>query len=254
MPHVIAYDFEAAGGVPSVNGFTRLGAALLNLETGEVVSTFDEYASMRKYDWNSACCVRFWDKHRELYKETLKKTAESKSSPYEVVEHFLTWVEEVSKPFLSDIYLISDNLGFDGGLLKAFCKRDVLYIFGEYREMVDVSSAYIGMAHCLVDTKAVNDSAKALALNGLNKHWKLSCPEAMDIKYPSVGVIGDHNPVNDSIAMALYWHEFHKRIKLINSDSLSDIRQDSSLFVTKEDAGPKDETGPTEEGGGNDSG
>ena len=45
MTYVIAFDFELFGPIPTVNGFTQLGAVIGSLTSGHIVDTFSEYAN-----------------------------------------------------------------------------------------------------------------------------------------------------------------------------------------------------------------
>jgi hypothetical protein len=194
--YVIAIDFEAAGGVPAVNGFTQLGAAMVDMATGERVAHFNAYASMEGYEWDERCVKEFWLKHPDRFAETLEK-CKNAPSPYVVVEQFLEWVKEVSAG--KDAYLITDCSTFDTGLLKHFSKVDILYVLGPCRDIVDVSAVYMGLSRKFMDCAGVDGSSKRYALGAL-------CDvKGCEVKWPEFPVTHDHDAVNDATVIAMRW-------------------------------------------------
>lgn len=193
--HVISFDFESGGGVPSVNGFTQLGAVLFDMDTKCVVDTFNEYASMDGYEWEKRCVDEFWSKFPERYEETKLKCKKSKMSPYEVTDKFIKWCRNNSEKLKYDVYMITDCSAFDTGMLKYFSKCNIVYILTPfYRDIVDVSSVYLGLSRKFVDVNHVDGSAFDNCVNSLN------------IKEKFVGtVFHDHHPVNDATVIAEKW-------------------------------------------------
>ncbi len=204
MTHVIAFDFEAAGGVAPKNAFTQLGAVLMRLEDSTVLSQFNEYSSMIGYEWEERCVKEFWEKFPERYKETKEKVNQTTNGPYQVVDLFLSWVRDATKD-MKDVYLITDNSAFDAGLLRAFSDtNDIMYIFGEYRCIIDVNCVYRGMSMLPVTTALLDQTSKTLALNAT----KLDKPKF-------TGVSHDHHPVNDAHTMALFWSFIQRHLSQI---------------------------------------
>ena len=217
--YVIAIDFETLGGVPSENGFTDIGAAILRLNDGYLIDTFRQSASMQGYQPESRCIEEFWSKpgNAQLYKETLEAVAAATNDPFQVIATLNLWIEEnVNKIALQegkadpsdvDIIIITDNSPFDAGILKCFSKKDTLYLIGgKYRDIIDVSCVYIGMSMKPVTTKLLDSSSKTIALEGLNekRRWN-GLPE---LTMPVFDVKHTHNPVDDAHSMALYWAFF----------------------------------------------
>lgn len=200
--HVIAFDFEAAGGVPLVNGFTQLGAVLFNMETGKVEDSFNMYANMKVYVWDERCVSEFWSKFPERYAETKLECDKAANSPFQVVDMFVTWCIAHFARLNGDVYLITDCSTFDSGLLKAFSvKHDTLYIGVNNRDIVDVGNAYLGMCRkfhsvAFVDGSAFKTCVKEL---GIEEEFKAS-------------TFHDHHPVNDATVIAEKWCFVNKHL------------------------------------------
>lgn len=195
--YVIAFDFETAGGCIQKNGFVRLGAVVLDVRTGTVLTEFDEWTSMKGYEWEERCLNEFWKKkgNESMYEEAIKMTEQSTNTPYQVVDNFVNWAKIVAATVgHDDIILISDNVAFDGALLRAFSSIDVMYLFGSYRDIVDVSNVYYGISQKIVGTKLLDTSSFEGALKTLGVS-----------KQPTFDVVHDHNPVNDAKLIAKKW-------------------------------------------------
>jgi hypothetical protein len=207
MSYVIALDFEAAGGIPRLHGFTQLGGVIVRVKDGVVLSRFNEYACMIGYEWEERCVKEFWEKHPERFEETKKRTNEvTTRSPYQVVALFFDWVRENTKEFKDDVHFISDNVAFDVAILRYFSNEDILYVLGKYTDHVDVSNFYMGMSMKPVTIKLMDESSKGLALESINKNKRVK------LEKPKFEVSKDHNPVNDAEAMALYWCFIQKNL------------------------------------------
>ena len=205
MTWVIAFDFETAGGVPTENGFTQFGAVLFNLGTKQMEARFESYASMRNYKWDEECVRRFWSKYPGRFNETKRNTElHDVPGPFTVMEMFWKWVdsEVVSKGIAAETYLITDNSAFDAGLLRAFSKQDPLYILGEYRDIVDVSSYYLGSTLKPLDVPLLDASSAELAFS------RFGMRDA-----PMWDVSHNHHPTNDALCMAMRWGCFLDQLK-----------------------------------------
>jgi hypothetical protein len=210
MEYIIALDFEAAGGVPSKHGFTQLGACLIKMSTGEVLAKFNSYANMTGYEWEERCVREFWSKFPERFEDTKNKTSDPNvPGPYGVIDRFMEWVDLVTgSPEIRDhVYVISDNAPFDLALLRYFsANRDILYMFGPYREMVDVSAAYMGMSRKPVNIALMDQSAKDLAKAAITEMTGAPC------ELPKLEVDHDHDAVNDAVVMGLRWAFFQRQL------------------------------------------
>ena len=208
--YVVAIDFECAGGIPSKNGFTQLGAVIMEVsDECKVVSSFNSYSSMILYQWDERCVKEFWEKHPVRFAETkLEVYNPATPQPHVVVNNFMKWVKQETKDFKDSVYLISDNVAFDVGTLKYFSsEHEILYMFGPYQEVVDVSSAYIGMSLFPVDKNLMNRSSKEVALEAINERLvqKLNAPN-----FPKSEL---HHPVDDAKEIASHWCWFQMQLK-----------------------------------------
>jgi len=94
-------------------------------------------------------------------------------------------------------------------MLMYFSKRDVLRPFGYYCEWIDVCSYYMGLAQSNLTAEIVRDSSsKHLALKTIQILKKNN-----EIELPTFAIEHDHDPLNDAISIALYFHcSFSKSI------------------------------------------
>lgn len=208
MTYTVTFDFESLGPIPSVNGFTRLGAVIGNLSTGGIVDVFDEYANQDGYIPDKQCIETFWMNNPEKYLETLDKCAASKHSPHEVLEMFVSWIQKFSETDVyvdtKDTYGLTDCSTYDSGMLKAFSLHDTLKMFkNSVRDTIDTTSFYLGIARVFMTGEVVDGNAfeRARVALGLEE-FKSS-------------VEHDHNPVNDSIVI-------FEKYKYINDALLKD--------------------------------
>lgn len=197
---VLAFDFECAGGVAQKNGFTQLGASVHELSTGKKLAGFNEYANMMGYEWEDRCVKEFWEKHPERYKDTLEKVESAPLTCEEVVEKFVRWARETCAN--RKCVILSDNMIYDGGLLKHFAKVDVLYLLGRRSVYFETSSVYYGMhmmhKRARIDESSDDLSSKEIALDAVRAFNK-------DANWPEHGPSHDHNPENDAENMARKW-------------------------------------------------
>ncbi len=198
--YVIAFDFEAPGGIPHKNAFTQLGAVLFNMSTGKVEDTFNEYSCINGYTWDENCVKEFWSKFPERFEETKQKCSESLLTPYEVVDKFITWCQTHSRNVGNDLYLITDCSTFDSGILKCFSNTDTLYILDKKkRDIVDVGAIYLGLSRKYNSTEFIDGSAFKSCIKNLN-----ITEEFISSKFH------DHHPVNDATVIAEKWHFINK--------------------------------------------
>lgn len=199
---VIGFDFECAGGVPAINGFTQMGASAHLLSTGEKIAGFNEYASMEGLEWEERCVKEFWKKNPERYADTLEKTKKSTLTCSQVVDAFIEWARGVSK-FRKCVF-VSDNMIYDGGLLRYYAKTDIMYLLGRYTVFLETSSVYYGMHASAKRAKLCQDSdelsSKKVALDVVRT---LKNDETLE--YPKIEVSHDHNPENDAEVMVRKW-------------------------------------------------
>jgi len=205
MTHVIAFDFEAAGGCTPQHGFLELGAVLVRESDSKVISSFQSFASMQHFDWEERCLEEFWKRPdmAQRFQQVVEGVAKETKGPNKVVAEFLQWAKDVTKD-VEDVYFITDNAPFDAGILRAFSdKEDVMYALGgEYRNIIDTNTFYKGLGGQPVTCSSWN--SKDLAIAGLNRIRATKGLPALD-GFPKFEVNHDHNPVNDATSIAMHW-------------------------------------------------
>ncbi len=236
MPLVCAFDFEAFGGKTPSNGFTQLGAVILRMEDSKVISKFNMYANQKGFKKDKECIERFWYKYPDQFIKNLKETAISKHTPEEVVSKFYEWVKK-SVPEGEECYFISDNPAFDAGILRTFSPSvDLMYVFGAYRDVVDVSMWYLGVTGCYMGVSALKASSKKMALAELNrrranfvsiekkqqkegeresKKRVLESKGKEPLEMPVFDVKHTHDAVEDAEVIARYWAFFQREFKAV---------------------------------------
>lgn len=209
MLTTLSIDFESIGGVPSVNGFTAMGASIV--QDGVVLESFVEYANFVGYKQDEECLRTFWlanQENKNIYDDMMEKCGKSDKDPYEVVAKFWRWVNEAAaKHKLYDVLPIGDNLPYDVGMLMYFSEHDVQKPFGAYTSWLDVCSFYHGLNKSLLTSSFLTNSTSAdIALQFVRE--KVGDPE---LQYPVT--IHDHNPKNDAISIAIKFHFIQKFLK-----------------------------------------
>jgi len=202
MTYIIAFDFEAFGPIPSIHGFTQLGAVIGSLTSGHIVDTFNEYANQSEYSSDPDCIEDHWLKNPERYAETLEKCTESTKHPQEVVNMFVDWIAKFVKERQTEsVYLITDCSTFDSGLLKAFSLTSTLKIVNKksVRDIIDTTSFFLGVSRLFMTEEIVDGTSFDLACKSLDLD---------PLKFKS-SVKHDHNPVNDATVI-------FERYKFIN--------------------------------------
>lgn len=196
---VIGFDFECAGGIPAKHGFTQLGASAHELKTGKKIAGFNEYANMKDLEWEERCVKEFWEKNPDRYAETLKKTQNAKLSCREVVAKFIEWARDVSSG--RKCVIISDNMIYDGGILKYYSGVDVMYLLGRRTVYFETASVYYGMYAIHRQGQLNQDSddlsSKKIALEAIDR--------SRNLKWPESKVKHDHHPENDAEDMVNKW-------------------------------------------------
>lgn len=213
MAHVIAIDFEAFGGITPLCAFTQLGAALIRVSDSAVLAQFNAYANQLGYVQEPRCLTEFWlknDQNKQLFAQNCMRCCFSTQTPTSLIQLFVKWVGEVTVG-IDDCIIITDNAGFDAGLLRAFSATvDPQYIFGEYRDIVDVSMVYYGLAGLVMNKKTLDMSSKQVALSEINRRRETR--KLPPLELPVLDVPHDHNAVNDATTIALYWAFFQREL------------------------------------------
>lgn len=155
MTYIIAFDFETFGPLPTIHGFTQLGAIIGNLSSGQIVDTFSEYANQSDYVCDSECIESFWLKNPEKYNETLIKCSNSDKHPNEIIQMFIKWIADfIENRETSSVYLITDCSAFDTGILKTFSLQSTLKIIKNCpRDIIDTTSFFLGVSRLFYDRR-----------------------------------------------------------------------------------------------------
>lgn len=169
-------------------------AVLYCIDDDQVIDSFNAYARMDGFGWERRCLDEFWLKNAEHYEETLAITSAAPNGPFE------------------DVFLITDNAAFDAAILRHFARKDILYLFGEYRSIVDVSCVYQGMSQRPIDVQMLDTGSKKLGLQGANRKRAVFNELALEALPVFTDVSHDHHPVNDATVMAKYWGFFMREL------------------------------------------
>lgn len=198
--YVIALDFESRGGITPLHGFLQLGACLLDMNTGNVLATFNEFANQESYVPEERCMREFWDKHKDVYDFILGECEKSAFTPHDVVDHFIEWIQSFGDK-LAHTVLISDNVSFDVAILRVFSlKQDIGYLIDKscYGRILDVSDYYKGYSRQVVDAVFMD-----------SKFSKKVIAEILEMEVPTFSAAKhDHMAHHDAQVIALRWHAY----------------------------------------------
>lgn len=185
ITHTLGIDVETSGQGLRTNFMTCFGAAIVDVKTKTVVSTFKSWLKQPENTcWETRCLVEFWEKNPELYKNTLEhiKTADSREI---VMPLFKKWVLENTKD--KKTMICFDTPGFDQAWIDYYLEdTSCLYLLGYYQQPTDISSYMRGFAKA-----------------PFNSNSKKSFVSATGKEFPVWSVSHDHDPVNDATCIAL---------------------------------------------------
>lgn len=202
---VIGFDFECPGGIPAINGFTQLGAVACELISGKEVGRLNYYARMTWHSWEDRCVKEFWEKNPEAYERNLRECTASPYSHSQIVNIFMLWVKSFAKNDRK-VSLISDNMLYDGALIRYYSDSDVLYVLGHYSGWYDVTSFYYGMGALhkglLAGEDLRKESSKQLALEALG-----------ETNFPESNNQHTHDAEDDARAMVEKWIFVNKKLR-----------------------------------------
>lgn len=187
--YLLAVDVETAGRNHTLNFMTRIGARLILQETGAVCATFRSYlAQPAGTQWERRCIEQFWLKHPQHYRDTKLALRSEPPPPSLVMSTFVDWARNCARAVgVDNLVVVSDTAGFDVGWLD-HCMPDglsMLYLFGAYKPVRDVTSFYLGVAHSTPRMDEWNAEEAAHARLGI----------------PYVKIPRDHAPENDARAI-----------------------------------------------------
>ena len=199
-------DYECAGGVPSLHGFTQVGVKVFDIDARRPLDiTFSMYSNMKGYTWEQRCVTEFWEQNPDRYAQTKDAVANAPFTCSEVTNNeLIPWMQAVAHGHKS--ILCSDNVAYDIGILKFFSTIDIMYIFGEYTSILDVNCMYLGMylfsSGELLSAELLDKiTVRKEALRAARAHRGLE----PSIGFPDFGVSHDHHPENDAETMGYRW-------------------------------------------------
>ena len=156
MAYFLAIDVEASGQGIKTNFMTQLGAALINIESGEIEEVYRSYlAQPERTNWEERCLNEFWLKHPKLYEETLLGVDAARPAQ-EVMAEFKDWVLDVTED--KQVTIIFDTAGFDQAWVDYnLGDTSCLYLLGYYKPTRDLSSFCIGLGGYLHEGRSSDD-------------------------------------------------------------------------------------------------
>lgn len=166
-----------------------LGAALVDIDEGQVVSRFFSYAAQPEgKTWEDRALEEFWLKPENLawYTEVLENLKRNPPSRELAIAAFLEWVVRQCDAYGADnITLLFDTAGFDYAWLSAHLPAGMSpdYLFGRYRGPRDMSSFHMGLAQNALTTEWGAEEAAFVHLG---------------VEPPQLDVVHDHHPDNDA--------------------------------------------------------
>lgn len=182
---IVGLDVEASGMGLRTNFVLQIGLAEVDVETGRVLRKFQSFiAQPENTEWEERCVREFWSKHPERF-EFVKNAIVNAPSRDEVATSVLSWLKDCDK----DARFVVDTPGFDLAWLDSILGHTShLYAFGNYRDVLDLSSWYLGLgsvAH--PDESSKNALCKRLGLE----------------KLPDLGTKHTHDAGDDAENMAV---------------------------------------------------
>ena len=144
MAYILSLDVETTGKGVCKHFMTQLGAALVSVETGDVVASFVSYlAQPPGTEWEERCVEQFWKKHPERYTNTLEAVKYA-PQPHEVMARFKEWV--LVKTEGKNVTIVCDTAGFDVAWINHYLQDESCdFLLGYYKSPRDLSSASVGM-------------------------------------------------------------------------------------------------------------
>lgn len=192
----VSVDLESMGPIPARHAFVELGAVLVSGVDGTVVDRFSTFVCTHGYEVDPTCIRDFWA-GQPRYEETLAESRNPKNpNPYVAADRFVRWCLGHAQT-RKNIQLVSDNVAYDVSTLQFFAHQTSLtHVFGTYRPILDLRSAYVGMTHRRIVTKEQSKHLPAQAIAAVSRGYR---------PIPSWDVQYTHNPLHDAEVTARTW-------------------------------------------------
>ncbi len=201
MKWVISIDFETTGSKPHLHGFIDFAAWATNLETGEQFGSFKVNPSRYGYTDEETTMTRFWlsdEDRKAVLTDTMEKCNNSSTDCHTAIGMFVDWVDRLRAKYGNDGYLITDSPIFDGKILDFFMTTPISYLFGEYKDVIDVGCFYAGVAQ-------VTDFQDST--------WYYACCDKLGIE--PITFMEDavaHTAIVDADLIARRWYQVQKHL------------------------------------------
>lgn len=205
ITHILAVDCEVSGMNFFVHSLLEMGAAVIEVETGNVVSQFHRYFGIENVEWQEDTKKEFWDnpKHGDGTKTPLELMVARGSdsvSKSNGIHDFVEWAREIDKnlPDKHRIVVVSDTAGFDYSWISfhmsdCFSRKgdapSLDYLFGKWQSVKEITSFYRGI---LRDPYSKSGKESFLAAFA-----DYDIPQ--NVREP----LYDHNPKNDATFIAV---------------------------------------------------
>ncbi len=189
--YYLGIDVETSGQGLGTNFMTQIGAAIVDVERGVTVATWESYVAQPEGRvWEERCVREFWSKPENAarWEETKAEVAAARPAA-EVAAEFRAWVaEHGATP--DDTTIIFDTAGFDQSWVDQMLgDGSCLYLLGGYKQPRDASSWYVGMG-LRSPAENVDSESEAAA-------------DTWGIAWPEFHVKHDHHPAHDAELMVL---------------------------------------------------
>jgi hypothetical protein len=212
---ILAVDVESMGANLLSHHTTQLGAAVVDLETGLVLSTFNEYIKKDAvytetgdivHGFEPRCETEFWDKHPLKKAETLERIYHPDTLyDYQVVIKFVAWVRWICND--ANVVVVTDTSGFDVARID---KMFPMYATAEhfptsmnylFLDKTGTKTRYNGIEQVSSLAKGIACALSVSKPPGLS-NFELACM-ALGVPVPHFPVEHDHDPANDATVIAM---------------------------------------------------
>jgi len=206
--YFICFDFESVGGIPCENGFTCVGATIMD-NNNNIYFKYEGHANMKSCEESKLCLDEFWNKFPEKLEKMRNKCISSNKDQYQVCDELFELANKAIDKFnipRNKITPITDCTGYDPVLLGFFSRRDNMRLFDKYAPWLDVSSYYKGLGRKLMTNDfIINGSSRKIAIQGIQETNK-------DFVFEKPKVEHDHTPLNDAINIVMTFNQINNAL------------------------------------------
>lgn len=238
IKYLLSVDIETTGQTPITGTMIELAAALVSLESKEVVSTRYYYFGEDDVIWCARTLLEFWNELKmgkdgktplELLRERVERDQVPVTTRRDAALDFVTWARNIYDEEDGAVMAITDTSGFDASFISHLLAEhenakewaigksmpySLNYLFGEYQPVRDINSFYLGAGGTLKKWGARDAMkqrfAKQIAAAGGSADGD---PAPWAQKFPH-----DHNPLNDARKIGL-WAAFYLTLDQADEES-----------------------------------